>query len=149
MEHFAGDSTIKTDVMFVVRTKVRRVKVAQFFYKERRMITDISGGTDYVRIAHAPMFLSETELQIQGDRTAWRKGVQTTVNNLFRSPRDTPEFPRIFQNVPKRVAANSLPFTYKAFKLQKPATESIEGVKPTIVIPESGLEDPPYAPKTP
>lgn len=103
------------------------------------MNTDISG------ITQPALFLSETELQTQGNRYAWRKGVTASVNNLFRAPRDTPEFPRVFQNTGKRVDTKPLPFTFKAFQRQ---VKTEEPVRPTITIPDN-TEEPSYAPKTP
>ena len=104
--------------------------------------------------APLPLFLSETELKNQGNPYAWRKGVADTTSNIFRTPRSAPEFPRIFQNVPKRVQApiKVLPFTYKAFqKVVKPERgepERGEPEKPTIAIPTE-TEEPAYAPTTP
>jgi hypothetical protein len=85
--------------------------------------------------APLPLFLSETDLQNQGNRYAWRKGVPSTVNNLFRTPRETSEFPSVFQNTPKTATIKALPFTYKAF----------QRVRPSINIPEP-TEEPAYAP---
>ena len=93
--------------------------------------------------APLPLFLTETELNNQGNPYAWRKGVADTTSNIFRTPRSTPEFPRIFQNAPKRAPMKALPFTYKAFQ-KKVETE----VKPTITIPVD-TEEPAYAPTTP
>ena len=96
-----------------------------------------------------PMFLSDNELKNQGNPYAWRKGVADTTSNIFRTPRSLPEFPRIFQNVPKRVQppTKALPFTYKAFHKAKPEKgepEKGEPEKPTITIPLE--EEPTYAP---
>jgi hypothetical protein len=108
------------------------------------MSTDISGCI-VDESDKKPMFLTEEDMQNQSNPAAWRKGVQTTDNNIFRSPRNTPEFPRIFQNTPRPTVMKPLPFAYKAF-MKKP-TEAV--AKPTIVIPDQETEDPPYAPKTP
>ena len=110
--------------------------------------------------APLPLFLSETELKNQGNPYAWRKGVADTTSNIFRTPRSTPEFPRIFQNVPKRVQVptKALPFTYKAFhKMAKPEKgepekgepeKAVDEEKPTITVPAE-TEEPAYAPTTP
>jgi len=104
--------------------------------------------------APPPLFLSDTELKNQGNPYAWRKGVADTTSNIFRTPRSTPDFPRIFQNVPKRVQVptKALPFSYKAFhKTAKPAGEPEKGEpeKPTTTVPvdeEPADEEPAYAP---
>lgn len=103
--------------------------------------------------APLPLFLSDTELKNQGNPYAWRKGVADTTSNIFRTPRSTPDFPRIFQNVPKRVQVptKALPFSYKAFqKVAKPEAEPEKGEpeKPTITVPAE-TEEPAYAPTTP
>ena len=134
---------MSTDVILVL-WKVCWAKVAQFFYKERRMVTDISGCI-VDESDKKPMFLSEEDLQNQSNPAAWRKGVQATDSNIFRSPRNAPEFPRIFQNTPRPAVMKPLPFAYKAFA-KKPA-EAV--ARPTIVIPKEETEDPPYAAKTP
>ena len=109
------------------------------------MVTDISGCI-VDESDKKPMFLSEEDLQNQSNPAAWRKGVQATDSNIFRSPRNAPEFPRIFQNTPRQTVMKPLPFAYKAF-VKKPATEAV--ARPTIVIPDQETEDPPYAAKTP
>ena len=106
------------------------------------MATDISGCI-VDESDKRPMFLSEEDMQNQSNPAAWRKGVQAADGNIFRTPRNTPEFPRIFQNAPRPAAMKPLPFAYKTFA-KKPAD-----TKPTIVIPTEDTEDPPYAPKTP
>ena len=108
------------------------------------MSTDISGCI-VDESDKRPMFLSEEDMQNQSNPAAWRKGVQAMDSNIFRSPRNAPEFPRIFQNTPRPAAMKPLPFAYKTFN-KKPA-EAV--AKPTIVIPDQDTEDPPYAPKTP
>ena len=110
------------------------------------MSTDISGCV-VDESDKKPMFLTEEDIQNQSNPAAWRKGVQTTDNNIFRSPRNAPEFPRIFQSTPRPATMNPLPFAYKAFTRQK--VEKPPETKPTIVIPDQETEDPPYAPKTP
>ena len=100
--------------------------------------------------APLPLFLSDTELKNQGNPYAWRKGVADTTSNIFRTPRSTPDFPRIFQNVPKRVQVptKALPFSYKAFqkvaKPEKGEPEKGEPEKSTINVPAD--EEPAYAP---
>ena len=158
---------MSTDVILGYRW---RVKVAQFLYKERRMADFLEenpqkggttkedkGGAEHPlkissneggqggQTAPLPLFLSDAEIQNQANRYAWRKGVPSTVNNLFRTPRDTPEFPSVFQNTPKTGTTKPLPFTYKAF--QRVRTEA-HVAPPSISIPEP-TEEPAYAPTTP
>ena len=119
------------------------------------MATDISGAIQEIKTVTdsapeaVPLFLSEADLETQANRYAWRKGVPSTVNNLFRTPRDTPEFPSVFQNTPKAIT-RALPFTYKAFQRVRPEAARPEAAValPSISIPEP-TEEPAYAPTTP